>query len=204
MFGFRTELVPFLLVSASSPPSYQTPTLSSLFQCQSEKVRIPRLTPVPPGDAYSTIGKHRFATKVRNTLLLLSVMCIQFCLTCGLGLLVNHPSLKPTQFTCLQLKVVTLSQDMSVLRLTSSINTKNHFILSVTTMSPSYFIPSDSSSASSFCSVVPYTFLFRSTSFSAVQPHSPSSSLSSIELVSASDDIHRFSVQVTSAVSTRI
>uniref|UniRef100_A0A8C2X1E2 Ceramide transfer protein n=1 Tax=Cyclopterus lumpus TaxID=8103 RepID=A0A8C2X1E2_CYCLU len=33
-------------------------------QCQSEKVRIPRLTPVPPGDAYSTIGTHRFATKV--------------------------------------------------------------------------------------------------------------------------------------------
>uniref|UniRef100_A0A668AE61 Ceramide transfer protein n=1 Tax=Myripristis murdjan TaxID=586833 RepID=A0A668AE61_9TELE len=33
-------------------------------QCQSEKVRIPRLTPVPPGEAYSTIGTHRFATKV--------------------------------------------------------------------------------------------------------------------------------------------
>ncbi|XP_068559454.1 ceramide transfer protein-like isoform X2 [Cebidichthys violaceus] len=32
-------------------------------QCQSEKVRIPRITPVPPGDAYSTIGTHRFATK---------------------------------------------------------------------------------------------------------------------------------------------
>ncbi|KAM3610294.1 uncharacterized protein V6R79_001969 [Siganus canaliculatus] len=32
-------------------------------QCQSEKVRIPRLSPVPSGDAYSTIGKHRFATK---------------------------------------------------------------------------------------------------------------------------------------------
>ncbi|XP_074494292.1 ceramide transfer protein-like isoform X3 [Sebastes fasciatus] len=30
-------------------------------QCQSEKVRIPRLTPVPPGDVYSTIGTHRFA-----------------------------------------------------------------------------------------------------------------------------------------------
>uniref|UniRef100_A0A7N6AWP1 Ceramide transfer protein n=1 Tax=Anabas testudineus TaxID=64144 RepID=A0A7N6AWP1_ANATE len=33
-------------------------------QSQSEKVRIPRLTPVPPGDAYSTIGTHRFANKV--------------------------------------------------------------------------------------------------------------------------------------------
>uniref|UniRef100_A0A673C0Z7 Ceramide transfer protein n=1 Tax=Sphaeramia orbicularis TaxID=375764 RepID=A0A673C0Z7_9TELE len=33
-------------------------------QCQSEKVRITRLTPVPPGDAYSTIGTHRFANKV--------------------------------------------------------------------------------------------------------------------------------------------
>ncbi|XP_075955227.1 ceramide transfer protein-like isoform X2 [Anarhichas minor] len=32
-------------------------------QCQSEKVRIPRITPVPPGDAYSTIGTHRFAAK---------------------------------------------------------------------------------------------------------------------------------------------
>ncbi|XP_010742028.1 collagen type IV alpha-3-binding protein isoform X2 [Larimichthys crocea] len=32
-------------------------------QCQSEKVRIPRLTPVPPGDAYSTIGTHQFANK---------------------------------------------------------------------------------------------------------------------------------------------
>ncbi|XP_071395986.1 ceramide transfer protein isoform X3 [Centroberyx affinis] len=35
-------------------------------QCQSEKVRIPRLTPVPPGDVYSTIGTHRFATKVEE------------------------------------------------------------------------------------------------------------------------------------------
>uniref|UniRef100_A0A8D0A279 Ceramide transfer protein n=1 Tax=Sander lucioperca TaxID=283035 RepID=A0A8D0A279_SANLU len=33
-------------------------------QCQSEKVRIPRRTLVPPGDIYSTIGTHRFATKV--------------------------------------------------------------------------------------------------------------------------------------------
>lgn len=31
---------------------------------------------------------------------------------------------------------------------------------------------------------------------SAAQPHSHSSSLSSVELVSASDDIHRFSTQV--------
>uniref|UniRef100_A0A4W5PQ52 Ceramide transfer protein n=1 Tax=Hucho hucho TaxID=62062 RepID=A0A4W5PQ52_9TELE len=31
---------------------------------QSEKVRIPRLTPVPPGDAYSIIGTHRFAKQV--------------------------------------------------------------------------------------------------------------------------------------------
>uniref|UniRef100_A0A8K9WRG8 Ceramide transporter 1 n=1 Tax=Oncorhynchus mykiss TaxID=8022 RepID=A0A8K9WRG8_ONCMY len=31
---------------------------------QSEKVRIPRLTPVPPGDAYSVIGTHRFAKQV--------------------------------------------------------------------------------------------------------------------------------------------
>uniref|UniRef100_A0AAQ4PE43 Ceramide transporter 1 n=1 Tax=Gasterosteus aculeatus aculeatus TaxID=481459 RepID=A0AAQ4PE43_GASAC len=30
---------------------------------QSEKVRIPRLTPVPPGDVYSSIGTHRFAAK---------------------------------------------------------------------------------------------------------------------------------------------
>ncbi|XP_049618191.1 ceramide transfer protein isoform X1 [Syngnathus scovelli] len=35
-------------------------------QCQSEKVRIPRLTPVPPGDVYSSIGTHRFATKARS------------------------------------------------------------------------------------------------------------------------------------------
>ncbi|XP_041643536.1 ceramide transfer protein-like isoform X1 [Cheilinus undulatus] len=35
-------------------------------QCQSEKVRIPRLTPVPAGDAYSTIGTHRYATKVEE------------------------------------------------------------------------------------------------------------------------------------------
>ncbi|XP_010782830.1 collagen type IV alpha-3-binding protein [Notothenia coriiceps] len=32
-------------------------------QCHSEKVRIPRLSPVPPGDAYSTIGTHRYAIK---------------------------------------------------------------------------------------------------------------------------------------------
>ncbi|XP_029295126.1 collagen type IV alpha-3-binding protein-like isoform X1 [Cottoperca gobio] len=35
-------------------------------QCQSEKVRIPRLSPVPPGDIYSTIGTHRFAIKVEE------------------------------------------------------------------------------------------------------------------------------------------
>ncbi|XP_044050933.1 ceramide transfer protein-like isoform X4 [Siniperca chuatsi] len=35
-------------------------------QCQSEKIRIPRLTPVPPGDIYSTIGTHQFATKVEE------------------------------------------------------------------------------------------------------------------------------------------
>uniref|UniRef100_A0A674BTD5 Ceramide transfer protein n=1 Tax=Salmo trutta TaxID=8032 RepID=A0A674BTD5_SALTR len=33
-------------------------------QCQSDKVRKPRLTPVPPGDTYSTIGTHRFAEQV--------------------------------------------------------------------------------------------------------------------------------------------
>ncbi|KAK1892555.1 Ceramide transfer protein [Dissostichus eleginoides] len=33
-------------------------------QCHSEKVRIPRLSPVPPGDAYSTIGTHRYAIKL--------------------------------------------------------------------------------------------------------------------------------------------
>uniref|UniRef100_A0A672GTW6 Ceramide transfer protein n=1 Tax=Salarias fasciatus TaxID=181472 RepID=A0A672GTW6_SALFA len=35
-------------------------------QSQSEKVRIPRLTPVPPNDVYSTIGTHRFASKVEE------------------------------------------------------------------------------------------------------------------------------------------
>uniref|UniRef100_A0A3Q2Z0M7 Ceramide transporter 1a n=1 Tax=Hippocampus comes TaxID=109280 RepID=A0A3Q2Z0M7_HIPCM len=35
-------------------------------QCQSEKVRLPRLTPVPPGDVYSSISTHRFATKVEE------------------------------------------------------------------------------------------------------------------------------------------
>ncbi|XP_051924390.1 ceramide transfer protein-like isoform X3 [Hippocampus zosterae] len=35
-------------------------------QCQSEKVRLPRLTPVPPGDVYSSISTHRFATKARS------------------------------------------------------------------------------------------------------------------------------------------
>nr|XP_057925842.1 ceramide transfer protein-like isoform X2 [Doryrhamphus excisus] len=35
-------------------------------QCQSEKVRIPRLTPAPPGDVYSSIGTHRYATKAHS------------------------------------------------------------------------------------------------------------------------------------------
>ncbi|XP_061906875.1 ceramide transfer protein-like isoform X1 [Entelurus aequoreus] len=35
-------------------------------QCQSEKVRIPRLTPVPPGDVFSSIGTHRFAAKAHS------------------------------------------------------------------------------------------------------------------------------------------
>uniref|UniRef100_A0A669CTU3 Ceramide transfer protein n=2 Tax=Oreochromis TaxID=8139 RepID=A0A669CTU3_ORENI len=36
-------------------------------QCQSEKVRKPRLTLASPSDAYSTIGTHRFANKVEET-----------------------------------------------------------------------------------------------------------------------------------------
>ncbi|XP_059910204.1 ceramide transfer protein-like isoform X2 [Gadus macrocephalus] len=35
-------------------------------QCQSEKVRSPRLASVPPGDAYSTMATHRFAAKVEE------------------------------------------------------------------------------------------------------------------------------------------
>ncbi|KAM8866333.1 ceramide transfer protein-like isoform X3 [Synchiropus splendidus] len=33
---------------------------------QSEKARIPRLTPAPPGDVYSSVGSHRFAAKVED------------------------------------------------------------------------------------------------------------------------------------------
>uniref|UniRef100_A0A8C7ZXK2 Ceramide transfer protein n=1 Tax=Oryzias sinensis TaxID=183150 RepID=A0A8C7ZXK2_9TELE len=33
-------------------------------QCHSEKIRKPYLSPVPPGDAFSVIGTHRFANKV--------------------------------------------------------------------------------------------------------------------------------------------
>uniref|UniRef100_A0A3Q0T6F6 Ceramide transporter 1a n=1 Tax=Amphilophus citrinellus TaxID=61819 RepID=A0A3Q0T6F6_AMPCI len=36
-------------------------------QCQSEKVRKPRLPLASPSDAYSTIGTHRFANKVHTT-----------------------------------------------------------------------------------------------------------------------------------------
>lgn len=35
-------------------------------QCQSEKVRTPRPTPVSPADVFSTIGTHRFANKVEE------------------------------------------------------------------------------------------------------------------------------------------
>lgn len=58
-----------------------------------------------------------------------------------------------------------------------------------------WLCPLDGCRGASLC-LVPHSFLFQSTSFSAEQPHSHSSSLSSIELVSASDDIHRFSTQV--------
>lgn len=58
-----------------------------------------------------------------------------------------------------------------------------------------WLCPLDCCRGTSFC-LVPYSVLFESTSFSAEQPHSHSSSLSSVELVSASDDIHRFSTQV--------
>uniref|UniRef100_A0A673BYW0 Ceramide transfer protein n=1 Tax=Sphaeramia orbicularis TaxID=375764 RepID=A0A673BYW0_9TELE len=56
-------------------------------------------------------------------------------------------------------------------------------------------------SVASFC-FVSYYFLFQSSS--AVQPHSYSSSLSSVELVSASDDIHRFSAQVEEMVQNHM
>uniref|UniRef100_A0A8C7ZZK4 Ceramide transfer protein n=1 Tax=Oryzias sinensis TaxID=183150 RepID=A0A8C7ZZK4_9TELE len=35
-------------------------------QCHSEKIRKPYLSPVPPGDAFSVIGTHRFANKPRS------------------------------------------------------------------------------------------------------------------------------------------
>ncbi|XP_068615406.1 ceramide transfer protein-like [Brachionichthys hirsutus] len=35
-------------------------------QCQTEKARMPRITPISPGDAYSTVGKHRYATKLHS------------------------------------------------------------------------------------------------------------------------------------------
>lgn len=38
-------------------------------QSQSDKVRVPRLTPVPAADTYSTISTHRFASKVIDTVL---------------------------------------------------------------------------------------------------------------------------------------
>uniref|UniRef100_A0A672GTV2 Ceramide transfer protein n=1 Tax=Salarias fasciatus TaxID=181472 RepID=A0A672GTV2_SALFA len=44
----------------------------------------------------------------------------------------------------------------------------------------------------------------RTPSLSAAQPHSHSSSLSSVELVSASDDIHRFSAQVEEMVQNHM
>lgn len=68
-------------------------------------------------------------------------------------------------------------------------------------LSRSWLCPLDCCSGASFC-FIPYSFLFQSTSFSAVQPHSHSSSLSSVELVSASDDIHRFSAQVMYLVNS--
>ncbi|XP_041741369.1 ceramide transfer protein isoform X2 [Coregonus clupeaformis] len=45
-------------------------------QCQSDKVRIPRLTPVPPGDTYSTIGTHRFAKQPHSYSSLSSVALV--------------------------------------------------------------------------------------------------------------------------------
>lgn len=46
--------------------------ISSLYPCflpqsHSDKVRVPRLTPVPAVDTYSIIGTHRFASKVIET-----------------------------------------------------------------------------------------------------------------------------------------
>lgn len=41
--------------------------LCFLPQSQSDKARVPRLTPVPAVDTYSIIGTHRFASKVIET-----------------------------------------------------------------------------------------------------------------------------------------
>ncbi|XP_035620055.1 ceramide transfer protein-like isoform X2 [Oncorhynchus keta] len=45
-------------------------------QCQSDKVRKPRLTPVPPGDTYSTIGTHRFAEQPHSYFSLFSAVLV--------------------------------------------------------------------------------------------------------------------------------
>uniref|UniRef100_A0A7N8X7E0 Ceramide transfer protein n=1 Tax=Mastacembelus armatus TaxID=205130 RepID=A0A7N8X7E0_9TELE len=49
-----------------------------------------------------------------------------------------------------------------------------------------------------------FPYFFLPNPLSAVQPHSHSSSLSSVELVSASDDIHRFSAQVEEMVQNHM
>lgn len=49
-----------------------TKLVSHFPQCHSEKVRKPYLSPVPPGDAFSVIGTHRFANKVSSLSLILS------------------------------------------------------------------------------------------------------------------------------------
>uniref|UniRef100_A0A8C7QRT4 Ceramide transfer protein n=1 Tax=Oncorhynchus mykiss TaxID=8022 RepID=A0A8C7QRT4_ONCMY len=48
-------------------------------QCQSDKVRKPRLTPVPPGDTYSTIGTHRFAEQTIPTVMSLTRSAHSHC-----------------------------------------------------------------------------------------------------------------------------
>ena len=62
------EEVPFVFLCLSFSISLCLSILLifSFFVPQSEKVRLPRLTPAPPVDAYSVIANHRFSTGVTN------------------------------------------------------------------------------------------------------------------------------------------
>lgn len=161
-------------------------------QCQSEKVRISQSSSVTSADAYSTIGTHRLANKVLIIPLLYNFASVLLNIRLQVTPLFCNPSiLSEACVTCLSGKLLDFSELFQPISLCSL----PYFHSSHNTLEMKCYSGRLIVCFGVLWCFVPYLSPFFNA-LSALQLHSHSSSLSSTELLSALDDVHRFSAQV--------